>query len=159
MDFDKLTEKTKGFLQKAQTLAMRHKHQSLEPEHLLKVMLDDEDGLTVKLVQAAGGNVSRLKGSVEAAIAKFPVVEGPGAGQIRLSSDVAKIVDNALGLAEKSGDKYVTAERVLQAMAMAKKTDVAGILEDAKVTDSALNKAVNDMRKGRTAGGSVRRAQ
>ncbi len=151
MDFDKLTEKTKGFLQKAQTLAMRHKHQSLEPEHLLKVMLDDEDGLTVKLVQAAGGNVSRLKGSVEAAIAKFPVVEGPGAGQIRLSSDVAKIVDNALGLAEKSGDKYVTAERVLQAMAMAKKTDVAGILEDAKVTDSALNKAVNDMRKGRTA--------
>ncbi len=151
MDFDKLTEKSKGFLQHAQTLAMRLNHQSLEPEHLLKVMLEDEDGLTVKLVRSAGGDAARLKGDLEAAIAKFPSVEGPGAGQLRLSSDVAKIMDNALNIAEKSGDRFVTAERILQAMIMAKKTDIAGTLEGAKVSDKDLNQAINDVRKGRTA--------
>ncbi|GJL84612.1 MAG: chaperone protein ClpB [Micavibrio sp.] len=151
MDFDKLTEKSKGFLQQAQTLAMRLNHQSLEPEHLLKVMLEDESGLTVKLVQAAGGDVARLKGDIETSIAKFPSVEGPGAGQLRLSGDIAKIIDNALSLAEKSGDKFVTGERILQAMIMAKKADISGTLEDAKVSDKELNQAINDVRKGRTA--------
>ncbi len=151
MDFDKLTEKSKGFLQQAQTLAMRMNHQSLEPEHLLKVMLEDESGLTVKLVQAAGGDVARLRGDIEAAIAKFPSVEGPGAGQLRLSGDIAKIIDNALNLAEKSGDKFVTGERILQAMIMAKKADISGTLDDAKVSDKTLNQAINDVRKGRTA--------
>ena len=151
MDFDKLTEKSKGFLQQAQTLAMRLNHQSLEPEHLLKVMLEDEGGLTLKMVQAAGGDVARLKGDLDVAIAKFPSVEGPGAGQLRLSGDIAKIIDNALNLAEKSGDKFVTGERILQAMIMAKNADIAGYLEDAKVSDKALNQAINDVRKGRTA--------
>lgn len=151
MDFDKLTEKTKSHLQKAQTLAMRSKHQSLEPEHLLKVMLDDEDGLTIRLLSNSNADTTALRRDIERAISKFPAVEGPGAGQLRLSSDLAKIIDNALNLAEKSGDKFVTIERILQAMVLAKKTDVAGYLEDAGVTDRQLNEAVNSLRKGRTA--------
>lgn len=150
MDFDKLTEKSKTFIQNAQTLAMRYGHQSIEPEHLLKVMLDDADALVSKLLKAADANVGRLKSDLEAAIAKFPVVEGSGA-QLRISSDFAKTIDNALNLAEKSGDKFVTAERIIQAMLMAKKMDISGYLEDADLTDQKLNQAINDMRKGRTA--------
>ncbi|MCB1784162.1 MAG: ATP-dependent chaperone ClpB [Alphaproteobacteria bacterium] len=151
MDFDKYTEKTKSFLQQAQTLALRSGHQSLEPEHMLKVMLEDETGLVMNLVRAAGGHVARLKKEVEGAIAKFPVVEGPGAGGMRLSSDLAKIMDEALKISEKAGDKFVTAERVLQAMALAKKAEISGTLENGGVKDAALNKAINDVRKGRTA--------
>ena len=151
MNFDKLTEKSKTFLQQAQTLAMRSDHQSLEPEHLLKVMLDDPDGLIEKLIAAADGNTPRLKKGLEQAVAKFPSISGPGAGQLRISSDLSKILDNALNLAEKSGDKFVTGERIFQAMIMAKKSDVAGYIEDAGITDQKLNQAINDMRKGRTA--------
>ncbi len=151
MDFERLTEKSKSLLQAAQTLANRHKHQSLEPEHLLKVMLEDQDGFTQNLVKAADGDYARLKRDVEKALVRLPVVEGPGAGPIRLSSDVARLIDNALNIAEKAGDKYVTAERILQAMVMAKKTDVAGYLEDAGITDVKLNNSINSLRKGRTA--------
>lgn len=151
MDFERLTEKSKSFLQQAQTLATRHKQQSLEPEHLLKVMLDDSDGVVANLLLAAGADVSRLRRDVEVALTKLPTVEGPGAGGIRLSSDIARLLDNALIIAEKSGDKFVTAERLLQAMLMAKKSDVAGYLETAGLNDTKLNKAINDTRKGRTA--------
>ena len=151
MNFDKLTEKTKSFLQEAQTLAVRHGHQSLEPEHLLKVMLDDSDGLISKLVQACDGNAARLRGAVEGAISKFPVVEGSGAGQLRLSGDLAKIMANAEKISEKAGDRFVTTERILQAMVMSGKADIAGYLEDAGVADKPLNRAINDFRKGRTA--------
>ncbi|MBL4804250.1 MAG: ATP-dependent chaperone ClpB [Alphaproteobacteria bacterium] len=151
MDFDKLTEKSKTLIHAAQTLALRNGHQSIEPEHLLKTMLDDDDGHVQKLLKMSGANYGRLKTDVEKAIAKFPVVEGPGAGQLRLSSDFAKIVDNALKLAEKSGDKFVTVERVLQAMLLEKKADVSALLEEAGLKDEALNKAINDIRKGRTA--------
>ena len=150
MDFEKFTEKSKGFIQAAQTLAMRNGHQSIEPEHLLKVMLDDQDGLVSKLLKAADANVARLRTDVESAIAKFPVVEGSGA-QLRISTDFAKTADNALKLAEKSGDKFVTAERIIQSMLLAKKMDVSGYLEDAGLEDQKLNQAINDMRKGRTA--------
>ena len=151
MDFEKFTEKTKGFLQAAQTLASRSNHQSLEPEHLLKVMLDDEDGTVRKLIKASEGDIVRLRRGVEGAIAKFPAVSGSGAGQLRLSSDLSKVLDNALNLAEKAGDKFVTAERLLQAMVLAKKMDVSGHLEDAGLADQKLNQSINDMRKGRTA--------
>ncbi len=151
MNFDKLTEKVKTFLQEAQTLATRYGHQSLEPEHVLKVMLDDADALVPKLVRACDGDVDRLKRSVEKAISKFPVVDGSGAGQLRLSIDIAKIFANAEDVSKKAGDSFVTTERILQAMIMAKKTDVAGYLEDANITDTNLNAAINDMRKGRSA--------
>ncbi len=151
MNFDKLTEKTKSFIQHAQSLAVRYGHQSLEPEHVLKVMLDDTDALVSKLLRACDANEATLKASLERAISKFPVVEGSGAGQLRLSGDLAKIFSNAENIAEKAGDSFVTTERLLQAMIMAKKTDVAGYLEDAGMDDSKLNSAINDVRKGRTA--------
>ncbi|MCB9988955.1 MAG: ATP-dependent chaperone ClpB [Rhodospirillales bacterium] len=150
MDFERFTEKSRGFLQKAQTLAMRRNNQSLEPEHLLRVMLDDEDGLVKKLVQAAEGDVDRLGKDVDAALAKIPEVTGGGSG-LRISTDLAKIVDNALNLAEKAGDKFVTGERILQAMSVAKASDIEGILQGAGITPQRLNQAINDMRKGRTA--------
>ncbi len=151
MDINKFTEKSKGYLQQAQTLAMRYKHQSLELEHLLKVMLDDSDEFIGKLIKASDANLAALKSDIEKAIAKFPKVEGPGAGQLRISGDVARTIDNALLLSEKSGDKFVTAERILQAMMMEKRSDLSGALESAGLTDEKLNQAINNMRKGRTA--------
>ncbi len=151
MDFDKLTEKTKSLMQQAQTLAMRSDHQSLEPEHMLKVMLDDEAAIVEKLVIAMEGDPARLVRDVDLALSKLPAVRGPGAGQLRLSTDLAKIFDNALNLSEKSGDKFVTVERVFQAMSLAKAAHIAGILQDGGVTPIKLNQAINDMRKGRTA--------
>lgn len=151
MNFDKLTEKTKSFIQQAQSLAVRYGHQSLEPEHVLKVMLDDPDALVRKLLRSCEADEASLKASLERAISKFPVVEGSGAGQLRLSGDLAKIFANAEQVAEKAGDRFVTTERLLQAMIMAKKSDVAGYLEDVGMTDAKLNAAINDVRKGRTA--------
>ncbi|PZQ44253.1 MAG: ATP-dependent chaperone ClpB [Micavibrio aeruginosavorus] len=152
MEFDKFTEKTKSLLQKAQTLAMRSDHQSLEPEHLLKVMLDDEDGLTDRLVQAAGGTTARMKKATEVALAKLPQVSGGGAGGLRISTDLSKIIDNAMNLAEKAGDKYVTVERVFQSMVMARATsEIGGIMADAGMNATTVNQAINAMRKGRTA--------
>lgn len=151
MDFERFSEKVRSLLQKAQTLATRSKHQSLEPEHLLKVMLEDEDGQVQRLVKAAGGSESRLKRDVEVALTKLPIVEGPGAGGLRLSNDLAKILDNAMSLAEKAGDKFLTSARILQAMSLAKATDITGCLESSGVTATQMNQAINDLRKGRTA--------
>jgi ATP-dependent Clp protease ATP-binding subunit ClpB len=151
MDFERFSEKVRSLLQKAQTLASRSKHQSLEPEHILKVMLEDEDGQVKRLVKAAGGDPARLKRDVEVSLSKLPIVEGPGAGGLRLSNDLAKIFDNAMTLAEKAGDKFLTSERVLQAMTLAKATDVTGLLENSGVTATQMNAAINDIRKGRTA--------
>ena len=151
MDFEKFTEKSRTFLQQAQTLATRKDHQSLEPEHLLKVMLDDEDSIVLRLIQACDGDVGKLEGELNHALSKFPSVTGSGAGQLRISSDLSKILDNALSLAEKSGDSFITAERILQAMGMAKSSEVAGILENANVRPDLLNRAINSIRKGRTA--------
>ena len=152
MEFDKFTEKSKSVLQKAQTLAMRGNHQSLEPEHLLKVMLEDEDGLTERLVQAAGGDSARLKKAVEQSLSKLPSVSGSGAGGLRISTDTSKTLDNALQLAEKAGDKYVTIERIFQSMLMSRPaSEMGGIVADAGLNPTAVNQAINQMRKGRTA--------
>jgi ATP-dependent Clp protease ATP-binding subunit ClpB len=151
MDFDRFSEKFRSILQKAQTLAMRSKHQSLEPEHVLKVMLEEEDAQVGRVVKAAGGDAAILKKNIEQSLAKLPAVEGPGAGGLRLSNDLAKIMDQAMQLAEKSGDKFLTTERVLQAMTLAKASDITGHLESAGVTATAMNAAINELRKGRTA--------
>jgi len=151
MNFDKLTEKSKSALQAAQTLALRSDHQSLEPEHLLKTMIDDPDGLIKKLIKTTDADIVKLQKSIDTALAKLPAVSGPGSGQLRISGDLSKIIDNALILAEKSGDKFVTLERIFQAMLMAKKTDLGGYLEAATITDTNIKHAINDIRKGRTA--------
>ena len=151
MDFERFTEKTRSFMQKAQTLATRNNHQSLEPEHMLKVMLEDEDGQVQSLIRNAGGDPDKLRGLAEKEIAKFPSVQGPGAGQLRLSGDLVKIMDESTQIAEKAGDKYVTAERLLQAMSLAKRSNIVDLFEQAGLKEKALNTAINDMRKGRTA--------
>lgn len=159
MDFERFTEKSRAFLQKSQTLAMRSRHQSLEPEHLLRVMLEDEDGQIKRLVQAAGGDAGRLARDVDQALAKIPEVTGSGAGGLRISADLAKILDNALNLAEKSGDKFITGERILQAMVLAKATDIEAALSQSGMSAQSLNQAINDMRKGRTADSATAEGQ
>ncbi|NBX66222.1 MAG: ATP-dependent chaperone ClpB [Proteobacteria bacterium] len=150
MDFDRMTEKVRGFFQAAQTLAIRKSNQSLEPDHLLRVMLDDDQNITETLVRAAGGDPIKLKATLDKQLAKFPSVTGAGAG-LRMSNDLAKITDSAQVLAEKSGDKFLTTERLLQAMLLARTSPVSEYLHDCGMNDNALNSAVNDRRKGRTA--------
>ena len=151
MDFDKMTEKLRSFMQAAQSLAMRKNNQSLEPEHVLRVMLDDEQGVTDSLITASGGDLSKLKLSLDQTLAKLPSVTGTGAGGLRMANDLAKIFDDARILTEKSGDKFMTTERLLQAMVMAKKSEVSHVLVESGVDDKQLNTAVNNRRKGRTA--------
>lgn len=150
MDFERFTEKSRSLLQKAQTLATRGNHQSLEPEHLLKVMLQDEDRVTERLVTEAGGDLAKLTRDVDVDLSKMPVITGGSSG-LRISTDLSKILDNALELAEKSGDKFITVERILQAMLQARTSEISGMLEASGVTPVKLNQAINNMRKGRTA--------
>jgi ATP-dependent Clp protease ATP-binding subunit ClpB len=150
MDFEKLTERVQGFFQAAQTAARGANHQQLTPEHLLKVLLDDEEGMASNLIQAAGGRPAEVRQAVELALSKLPKVQG-GNAQIYLASETAKAFDLAQDLAKKAGDSFVTAERLLQALAMSAGTAAAQALKNAGVTAQGLNKAINDLRQGRTA--------
>ena len=151
MDIEKFTERAKVFLQSAQTMALTRGHQRLMPEHLLKVLLDDAEGLAANLIRASGGDPARALSTIDAALEKLPRVEGSGAGQVYLSPELARILDQATKIAEKAGDKFVTAERLLLALAMAEGTDAGKALKEAGLTPQKLNEAINDVRKGRTA--------
>ncbi len=150
MDFEKFTDRSKGFFQAAQTIAIREGHQQLTPEHLLKALLDDKEGLCANLLMAAGGDAVKAKKATEAALRKHPKVEGAGA-QIIATREFSKVIDQAEQLAEKAGDSFVTVERLLLAMALSPSLTVGKILTDSGVTAQALNRAVEDFRKGRTA--------
>ena len=150
MEFEKYTERARGFIQAAQSLALREGHQRFTPEHVLKVLLDDEEGLASGLIRAAGGDPRQALAQVEEALRKMPKVSGGGAGQVYLSPELARVFDAAQKLANKAGDSYVTAERLLQALAV-EASEAAKILKAAKVTPQGLNQAINDIRKGRTA--------
>ena len=145
------TERSRGFLQSAQMLALREGHQRLSTEHLLKVLLDDKEGLCANLIKAAGGDPRRALAGVEAEIAKLPRVEGGGAGQVFMAPETARTLESAEKIAEKAGDKFVTVERLLLALTMATGTPSARILADAGLNAQGLNAAINDLRKGRTA--------
>ena len=151
MDFEKYTERSRGFIQAAQTLALRQGHQQLTPEHLLKALLDDQEGLAANLIRAAGGDAKRALGGVDAALNKLPTVEGAGAGQVYLTRELSRVLESAEQLAQKAGDQFVTAERLLLALAMAKGAPSAKALANSNVTPQALNGAINDLRKGRPA--------
>ncbi|MHA1538439.1 MAG: ATP-dependent chaperone ClpB [Alphaproteobacteria bacterium] len=151
MDFENYTERSRGFVQAAQTLALRSNHQRFTPEHVLKVLLDDKEGLAGNLIRAAGGDPAAALNGVETELAKMPSVEGAGAGQLHLTPEVARLFESAEKLAEKAGDAYVSAERLLLALAMASGTRAASVLKEAGLTAQALNGAINDMRQGRTA--------
>jgi len=151
MNFDRYTDRAKGFVQSAQSLALREGHQQFAPEHLLKVLLDDEEGLAAGLIDRSGGRSRDALAAVERMLAKRPKVSGGGAGQLYMAAELARVFDAAEKVAEKAGDKFVTAERLLLALALEKGTDTAKILTDAGVTPQGLNTAINDIRKGRTA--------
>jgi ATP-dependent Clp protease ATP-binding subunit ClpB len=150
MDQEKLTERSKGFLQSAQGLALRSGHQRLTPEHLLKILLDDEEGLAANLIRTAGGQPELALAAAEAALAKQPKVEGSGAGQVYLGPELARVLDSAEEQAKKAGDSFVTAERMLVALAIVP-GPAAAALTAANVTPQNLNRAIDALRKGRKA--------
>jgi len=151
MEFEKYTERSRGFIQSAQTLAARSNHQQLTPLHILKVLLDDKEGLASNLISASGGDARKAFSAVERELAKLPKIEGSGAGQVYLSQETGKLLEQAEQIAEKAGDSFVTAERLLLALALASGTASAKALSDAGLTPQNLNKAIEDVRKGRTA--------
>jgi ATP-dependent Clp protease ATP-binding subunit ClpB len=151
MDFEKYTDRARGFVQSAQSLALREGHQQFAPEHLLKVLLDDPEGLAAGLIDRSGGNSRAALGAVEAALAKIPKVSGGGAGQVYLSPALARIFDQAEKVAEKAGDSYVTVERLLLAITLDKDNEAGKILARTGVSPQNLNAAIEALRKGRTA--------
>ena len=151
MNLEKYTDRARGFIQSAQTLALRSNHQQLTPLHVLKVLLDDKEGLAANLIAAAGGDSRKALASVEIGLGKISKVEGGGAGQVYLAPETARLFDQAEQVAEKAGDSFVTAERLLLALALAHGTDAAKTLADAGVTAQGLNKAIEEIRQGRKA--------
>src|SRR5687768_605258 len=151
MNQEKYTERMRGFLQSAQMLALREGHQRLVPDHLLKILLDDPEGLAANLIASAGGDSRAVHRAVEANLAKQPKVEGQGAGQIYMAPETARVFDQAEAIAEKAGDSFVTVERMLMALALAKGTDAADALAKGNAKPQALEKAIAELRKGRTA--------
>jgi ATP-dependent Clp protease ATP-binding subunit ClpB len=151
MDFEKYTERSKGFVQAAQTLAQRRGHQQIAPEHLLKVLLDDKEGLASNLIRAANGDPGRARTTVDAALDKLPRVEGSGAGQVYLAPDMARLFSEAEKATEKAGDSFVTVERLLLAMTLLKDSAAAKALGSAGIAPQSLNRAIEEIRKGRRA--------
>ncbi|MBL9035507.1 MAG: ATP-dependent chaperone ClpB [Rhodospirillaceae bacterium] len=151
MDLEKFTERSRGFLQAAQTLALRSGHQRLTAEHLLKVLLDDKEGMAAGLLKAAGADPARALSATERELDKQPKIEGSGAGQVYMAPELARVLGQAEELAAKAGDGYVTAERLLLALALAGEGSTGRILKDAGASAQGLNAAINELRKGRTA--------
>ncbi|MBF0093257.1 MAG: ATP-dependent chaperone ClpB [Alphaproteobacteria bacterium] len=150
MDFEKYTDRCKGFLQSAQGLAVRSEHQRFTPEHLLKVLLDDKEGLAAGLVAGAGGDPQRALSQTEAELAKMPRVQGTGGG-LYLAPELAKVFDQAEQASTKAGDSFVTVEYLLLALSIVPGTAAQRILSQAGVNPQALNRAISEMRKGRAA--------
>ena len=148
MDIEKFTERSRGFIQSAQGLAIRSGHQRFMPEHVLKILLDDAQGLAANLMTAAGAKPLVAIQAVNAELEKQPKVEGPGAGQVYLAPETARLFESAVEIANKAGDGFVTVERLLLALSLATGTAAARILGDAKLEPEGLNRAINDLRKG-----------
>ncbi|MFZ5608139.1 MAG: ATP-dependent chaperone ClpB [Pseudomonadota bacterium] len=151
MNPERYTDRARGHIQAAQTIAVREGHQAFTPEHVLKALLDDREGMAANLIRAAGGRPHDALTGVDLALAKLPKVEGAGAGQLYMKPETARLFAQAEDIAAKAGDKFVSAERLLLALALATGTPAATILKDAGVTPQGLNAAIRDIRKGRTA--------
>ena len=150
MDIEKYTDRARQVLQSAQGLASRMKHQQFAPEHVLKALLEDEAGLAVNLIRAAGARPELVADLTDRALDALPKVEG-GSGQLYLSPKTGEVFDTAEQAAKKAGDQYVTAERILQALSIVSGTKVVDIFKQAGLTPQGLNTAINDLRQGRTA--------
>ncbi len=151
MEFEKYTDRAKGFIQAAQGLALRRGHQRLMPEHLLMVLLEDREGLANNLIRAADADPRAVLTAVEAELAKLPKVEGSGAGQVYLSPEIARVFEQAEQIAEKAGDSFVTVERILLALTLAKEMGAGRALAAGGLTPQKLNAAIEGVRKGRKA--------
>ena len=152
MNLDKFTDRAKGFLQSAQTVAIRMSHQRISAEHLLKALLEDEQGMASGLIKAAGGDAAIALRDTDAALAKVPAVSGGGAQQTPgLDNDAVRVLDSAEQVAQKAGDSYVTVERLLLALALSTTTAAGKALAAAGIDAEGLNAAINDLRGGRTA--------
>jgi ATP-dependent Clp protease ATP-binding subunit ClpB len=151
MEFERFTDRSRGFVQAAQTLALTRGHQRLTAEHLLQVLLADDQGLAAGLMRAAGADPKQALVATEAELKKLPVVEGNGAGQVHLAPELARLFEAAQSLAKNAGDSFVTAERLFLALATAEGTAAANILSNAGLSPQTLEAAIADMRKGRTA--------
>jgi ATP-dependent Clp protease ATP-binding subunit ClpB len=151
MNIEKYTERARGFIQSAQSLAMRDGHQQFSPLHMLKVLLDDSEGLAGGLIDRAGGHSRAILNATEDALNKLPKVSGSGAGQVYLAPELARAFDAAEKAAEKSGDSFVTVERLLLGLTLDKDSEAGAILKKGGVTPQNLNAAIEALRKGRTA--------
>lgn len=151
MEFENYTERSRGFIQSAQGYALRSNHQRLTPLHILKVLLDDQGGLAAGLIAAAGGDAGRALAATERELAALPKVEGSGAGQVYIDRETARLFEQAEKVAKKAGDSFVTTERLLLAIALISGSSAAEILKNSGVTPQNLNKAIEEIRKGRTA--------
>ena len=149
MDIEKFTERSRGFLQAAQTIAIREFHQRLTPEHLLKALLDDNEGAAAGLIRAAGADPQAVQRATEAELARLPKVQGQSAGQPQITPELVRVLDAAQQQSTKAGDQFVAQDRLLVALA-AGSTPGARALQEAGATPPALDKAVADIRKGRT---------
>jgi ATP-dependent Clp protease ATP-binding subunit ClpB len=149
MDLSKFTERSRGFIQAAQTIATRESHQGLTPEHILKALMDDDQGLATNLITAAGGQPAIVAQAVETLLGKQPKVTGDAA-QIYMDRATGKVLAEAEAIAKKAGDSFVPVERMLMALCMVKSGAKTALI-DGKVNAQALNGAINDIRKGRTA--------
>ena len=150
MNIEKYTERSRGFIQSAQTLALGRGHQQFTPLHLLKVLLDDEEGMSSTLIQRAGGNAKLALAETEAALKKIPSVSGDGS-QLYLSRELARVFETAESAAQKAGDSFVAVEYLLMALVIEKDSDAGKILSAAGLTPQTLRDAIGEVRKGRTA--------
>ncbi|KRB62611.1 ATP-dependent chaperone ClpB [Rhizobium sp. Root708] len=153
MNIEKYSERVRGFIQSAQTYALAQGHQQFTPEHVLKVLLDDDQGMAASLIERAGGDPKAARLANDAALAKLPKVSG-GNGQIYLAQPLAKVLSTAEEASKKAGDSFVTVERLLQALAIESSASTSTTLKSAGVTALALNQVINEIRKGRTADSS-----
>jgi ATP-dependent Clp protease ATP-binding subunit ClpB len=152
MNLEKFTDRAKGFLQAAQTVAIRVNHQRIAPEHLLKALLEDSEGMASGLIRAGGGDPAATLRETDAALAKIPAVSGSGANQPPgLDNDLVRVLDQAEQIATKAGDSFVTVERLLLALTLATTTEAGKALAKAGLNADALNAAINELRKGKTA--------
>ncbi|OMJ33593.1 ATP-dependent chaperone ClpB [Sphingomonas sp. Sph1(2015)] len=152
MNLEKFTDRAKGFLQAAQTVAIRNSHQRIAPEHLLKALIEDDQGMASGLIQAAGGDAKRVERETDAALAKIPAVSGSGAqSSPGLDNDLVRVLDQAEQVAQKAGDSFVTVERLLLALALSSTNAAGKALAAGGVNAQALNGAIEQLRQGRTA--------
>ena len=150
MNLEKYTDKSRGFLQEAQALAMRRRHQQFLPLHILAALMADETGFCAGILRNIGANPEKIRVDIENALEKLPRVEGQGAGGLYAHASIADLFAASEQLAQKAGDKFVTVERLLQAITMGKE-EAATILKNNGVSEQSLNKAIETLRQGRTA--------